>query len=129
MLAYQETIWKEQNGFKIRKVKLHIKSIQASETVKEQRARIEKISLVEFRLKRNDSDLYQNSNLHITVLGFGPLEKTHYETIQKGIQEFSERNRNPRLTVRLNTISTGTMYSNDKKLNPLSGLSNGPVVV
>lgn len=142
MLAYQETIWKGQNGFKIRKVKLDIKSIQASETVKEQRASIEKISLVAFlnkkqkktltnvsrRLKRNDSDFYQNSNFHITVLGFGPLEKTHYETIQKGIQEFSKRNRNQGLTVRFNTIRPGTMYSNDKKLNPISGFSNGTVV-
>lgn len=37
MLTYQETIWKKENGFKIRKVQLHIKSIQALETIKDQK--------------------------------------------------------------------------------------------
>ena len=142
MLTYQETIWKKENGFKIRKVQLDIKSIQASETVKDQRARIEKLSLVAFlnkkqkrnlinasrRLKRNDNDFYQNSSLHVTVLGFGPLDKTYYKTIQKRIQEFSKKKRSARLAVNFNTIRPGTPYSNNKKLNPLTGPSNGTVI-
>jgi hypothetical protein len=135
-------MWKKENGFKIRKVQLDIKSIQASETVKDQRARIEKLSLVAFlskeqkrnlinasrRLKRNDNDFYQNSNLHVTVLGFGPLDKTYYETMQKRIQEFSKRKRSARLAVNFNTIRPGTLYSNNKKPKPLSGPSNGTVI-
>lgn len=142
MLTYQETIWKKENGFKIRRVQLNIKSIQASETARDQRTRIEKISLVAFlnkkqkrilinvsrRLKRNDSDFYLNSNLHVTVLGFGPLEKTYYEIIQKRIREFSMRKRSARLAVNFNTIRPGTLYSNNKKINPLSGPSNGTVI-
>jgi hypothetical protein len=135
-------MWKKENGFKIRKVQLDIKSIQASETVKDQRARIEKLSLVAFlskeqkrnlinasrRLKRNDNDFYQNSNLHVTVLGFGPLDKTYYETMQKRIQEFSKRKRSARLAVNFNTIRPGTSYSNNKEPKPLSGPSNGTVI-
>jgi hypothetical protein len=142
LLTYQETIWKKENGFKIRKVQFDIKSIQASETVKDQRARIEKLSLVAFlnkkqkrilinasrRLKRNDSNFYQNSNLHVTVLGFGPLDKTYYKTIQRRIQEFSKKKKSAGLTVNFNTIRPGTLYSNNKKPNPLSGPSNGTVI-
>lgn len=121
---------------------MDIKSIQASETIKDQRTRIEKLSLVAFlnkkqkrnlinasrRLKRNDNDFYQNSNLHVTVLGFGPLDKTYYKTIQKRIQQFSKRKRNAGLAVNFNTIRPGTLYSNNKKPNPLSGSSNGIVI-
>ena len=124
-------------------MQLDIKSIQASETVKDQRARIEKLSLVAILnkkqkrilinasrlLKRNDNNFYQNSNLHVTVLGFGPLDKTYYETIQKRIQEFSKRKRSARLAVNFNTIRPGTSYSNNKKPKPLSGPSNGTVTL
>jgi hypothetical protein len=52
LLIYQETNWKKENGFEIRKVQLDIKSIQASETVNDQRARIEKLSIVAFLRKK-----------------------------------------------------------------------------
>jgi hypothetical protein len=72
----------------------------------EQQTKIEKISLVAFlnkeqkkvfanicrRLKRNDKDFYQNSNLHATVFGFGPLKKRDYEIIQKKFKNPLEKN-------------------------------------
>ena len=76
-------------GLDIHKYYLPIRSISASKTIKEQQAKIEKISLVAFlnkdqrqsfvnlcrRLKKNDKDFYQKNNLHATVFGFGPLKK------------------------------------------------------
>jgi hypothetical protein len=142
LLTYKETVWGKKNGYKTRKIQVRIKSIQSSETIKEQRAKIEKISLVVFlnkeqkkilmnisrRLKRNDSDFYQNSNLHVTVLGFGPIDKMYHSTIQNKIQEFSQIKRDTKLTLIFNTIRPGTMYSNDTRMNTVSGLSNGMVV-
>jgi hypothetical protein len=84
LLRYKETNWKYEKGFKTRKYDLVIDTILASKTMKEQQTKIEKISLVAFLnkeqrkffvnicrpLKRNDKDLYQNKNLHATLLAF-----------------------------------------------------------
>ena len=142
MLTYQETIWKESAGYETKKIQLKIESIQSFETIKEQSARIEKISLVVFlkkeqkkilnnvskELNRNDSDFYQNHNLHVTVLGFGPLVKTSYEAILTKIQEYSRKKQSTKLAITFDTIRPGTMYSGDTKLNPVSGKGNGTVV-
>jgi hypothetical protein len=80
LLRYRETFRGYKTGFKIRKVGLSIDTVDASKTIVEQRARIEKISLVAFlsqrqekmrvtvcrRFKKNNTDFYQNSNLHVT---------------------------------------------------------------
>lgn len=89
MVRYRETFWKYKTGFKIRKAELTIDTVDASKTREEQQTRIEKISLVALlsenqkkmlaticrRLKRNNTDFYQNTNLHVTLIGFGPLEQ------------------------------------------------------
>jgi hypothetical protein len=82
-----ETNWRYDRDLDIHKYNLPIHSISAS--IKEQQAKIEKISLVAFlnkdqrqnfvnlcrRLKKNDKDFYQNKNLHSTVFGFEQLKK------------------------------------------------------
>ena len=142
MLRYEETNWKYESGFKTRRYNLAIGTIRASITRKEQRAKIEKISLVAFlsreqrkffvnicrRLKRNDKDFYQNKNLHATLFGFGPLKKKDYEIIQKQIQEFSRIKRHSMLIVKLDSVRPGTMYSEKETLTPIQGMSNGTVI-
>jgi hypothetical protein len=142
LLTYKETNWKREKGFKIHRYKLSFKTIQASKTRKEVQAKIEKISLVAFlnkeqrktfvkickRLKKNDKDFYQNKNLHATLFGFGPLKKKDYERLQKKIQEFSRKKRDNLLTINFDEIRPGTMYSGNKTLRPIHGVSNGTVI-
>jgi hypothetical protein len=134
--------WRREKGFEIHKYDLSINTIQPSKTRREQQAKIEKISLVAFlnkeqkkvfanicrRLKRNDKDFYQNSNLHATLFGFGPLKKKDYEIIQKQIQEFSRIKRHSMLIVKLDSVRPGTMYSEKETLTPIQGMSNGTVI-
>jgi hypothetical protein len=134
--------WRREKGFEIHKYDLSINTIQPSKTRKEQQAKIEKISLVAFlnkeqkkvfanicrRLKRNDKGFYQNSNLHATLFGFGPLKKKDYEIIQKQIQEFSRIKRHSMLIVKLDSVRPGTMYSEKETQTPIQGMSNGTVI-
>ena len=129
-------------GFNIRKYDLSINTIHTSKTRQEQQTKIEKISLVAFlnkgqnkvfinicrSLKRNDKDFYQNSNLHATVFGFGPLKKEDYEIIQRKIEEFSRKKRENMLTVNFVSVRPGTMYSENNTLRPIQGMSNGTVI-
>ena len=142
MLRYKETNWKNERGLELCKYDLTINSIRASKTRKEQQLKIEKISLVAFlnkdqrkifvnicrRLKRNDKDFYQNKNLHATLFGFGPLEKKDYERIRKKIQQFSKKQRVKMLKIKFDSVRPGTMYSANKTLRPLHGISNGTVI-
>jgi hypothetical protein len=142
LLRYKETNWRREKGFEIHKYDLSINTIQPSKTRREQQAKIEKISLVAFlnkeqkkvfanicrRLKRNDKDFYQNSNLHATVFGFGPLKKKDYEIIQKKIQQFSRKKREDMPTVNFVSVRPGTMYSENNTLRPIHGMSNGTVI-
>lgn len=142
MLRYKDTNWRREKGFEIHKYHLSINTIQPSKTRREQQAKIEKISLVAFlnkeqkkvfanicrRLKRNDKGFYQNSNLHATLFGFGPLKKKDYEIIQKQIQEFSRIKRHSTLIVKLDSVRPGTMYSEKETLTPIQGMSNGTVI-
>lgn len=96
MLRYSKTNWKYEKGFDTHKYNLSVNAICSAATTKQQQAKIEKLSLVEFlnkdqkkiftnigrRLKRNDSDFYQNKNLHVTLFGFGPLAKKDHEPIR-----------------------------------------------
>jgi hypothetical protein len=142
LLRYKETNWKYEKGFDIHKYDLSINTILAFKTGKEQRAKLEKISLVAFlnkeqrkffvnvcrRLKRNDKDFYQNKNLHATLFGFGPLKKNDYERIQKKIQQFSRIKRDTKITISFNEVRPGTMYFENKTQRPSHGLSNGTVI-
>jgi hypothetical protein len=142
LLRYKETNWRHEKGFEIHKYDLSINTIYPSKTRREQQAKIEKISLVAFlnkeqkkffanicrRLKRNDKGFYQNSNLHATLFGFGPLKKKDYEIIQKKIQEFSRIKRHSMLIVKLDSVRPGTMYSEKETLTPILGISNGTVI-
>jgi hypothetical protein len=142
LLRYNETNWQDEKGFNIHKYDLSINTIHPSKTRQEQQTKIEKISLVAFlnkeqkkvfanicrSLKRNDKDFYQNSNLHATVFGFGPLKKKDYEIVQKKIQEFSRIKRENMLTVNFVSVRPGTMYSENNTLRPIHGLSNGTVI-
>ncbi len=139
---YTETYWRYKTGFKIRNKALTIDTIDASKTWEEQQTRIEKISLVSFlsnkqkkmllticrRLKRNNADFYQNRNLHVTLIGFGPLEKQYYEKIQGKIGKFCRSKHYKPITIRLDTIRLGIMYSENKSLGPIPRLSNGTVI-
>ena len=80
------------------------------------------------RLKRNDSDFYQNKNLHITLFGFGPLEKKDHEPIRKKIQQFVNQKRIKKLNIKFESVRPGTMYSEGKTLRPLQKISNGTVI-
>jgi hypothetical protein len=142
LLKYRETNWKYETGFKTYKYDLAIGTILGLKTREEQRAKIEKISLVAFlnkeqrkffvnickRLKRNDKDFYQNKNLHATLFGFGPLKKNDYERIQKKIQQFSRIKRDTKITISFNEVRPGTMYFENKTQRPSRGLSNGTVI-
>jgi len=142
LLRYKETNWKYEKGFKTCKYDLGIDKIYASKTRKEQQEKIEKISLVAFlnkeqkrifinicrRLKRNDNDFYQNKNLHVTLFGFGPLEKKDYERIRKKIQQFSRIKRDSKMTITFDEIRPGTMYLENKTQRPLHEMSNGTVI-
>jgi len=142
LLEYKETNWKYQSGFKTNKYDLIIDTILPSKTMKEQQTKIEKISLVAFlnkeqrrffvnicrRLKSNDKDFYQNKNLHATLFGFGPLKKKDYERIRKKVQQFSRKKRYGMITISFDKVRPGTMYSENKTMKPLHGMSNGTVI-
>ena len=142
MLKYKEINWKHEKGFKIRKYDIFIDNIAALKTREEQQAKIEKISLVAFlnkeqkkifvricrRLKRNDKNFYQNKNLHATLFGFGPLKEKDYERIRKRIQQFTRKTRGGKITITFDEVRLGTMYSENKTLIPLHGISNGTVI-
>ena len=142
MLSYTETNWKYEKGFDTHQYNLSIDRICSSGTTKQQQAKIEKLSLVAFlnkdqrkifvnicrRLKRNDSDFYQNNNLHVTLFGFGPLAKKDHEPIRKKIQQFLNQNRIKKLDIKFESVRPGTMYSEGNTLRPLQKISNGTVI-
>ena len=142
MLSYTETNWKYEKGFDTHQYILSIDTICSSGTTKQQQAKIEKLSLVTFlnkdqrkifgnicrRLKRNDSDFYQNKNLHITLFGFGPLAKKDHEPIRKKIQQFVSQNRIKKLNIKFESVRPGTMYSEGNTLRPIQKISNGTVI-
>ena len=142
MLRYNETNWKKERGFELRKYGLTFSKVHASKTRNEQQVKIEKISLVGFlnkeqrkifanickRIKNNDKDFYQNTNLHATLFGFGPLEKKDYETIRRNVQQFTRKQRIKSLNIKFDVIRLGTMYSENKTLIPVDGISNGTVI-
>ena len=142
MLRYKETNWKYEGGFKTHQYDLFINTIAPAKTRMEQQAKIEKLSLVAFlnkdqrkifvnicrRLKRNDSDFYQNKNLHVTLFGFGALEKKYHEPIRKKIQQFVNQKRIKKLNIKFESVRPGTMYSEGKTLRPLHKISNGTVI-
>ena len=142
MLRYKETNWKYEKGFRTCKYDLAINTINASKTRKIQQAKIEKISLVAFltkeqkqflvnicrRLKRNDKDFYQNKNLHVTLFGFGPLEKSIYERILIRLEQFSKVKRDNKIIISFNEVKPGSMYLDSKTMIAAYGMSNGTVV-
>jgi hypothetical protein len=142
MLRYNETNWKKERGFELRKYGLTFSKVLASKTRKEQQVKIEKISLVGFlnkeqrkifanickRIKNNDKDFYQNTNLHATLFGFGPLEKKDYERIRRNVQQFTRKQRIKLLNIKFGVIRLGTMYLENKTLIPVDGISNGTVI-
>jgi hypothetical protein len=142
LLRYTETNWKYEKGFDTHQYNLSVNAICSSGTTKQQQAKIEKLSLVAFlnkdqrkifvnicrSLKRNDSDFYQNKNLHITLFGFGALEKKDHEPIRKKIQQFVNQKRIKKLNIKFESVRPGTMYSEGKTLRPLQKISNGTVI-
>ena len=142
MLSYSETNWKYEKGFDTHQYNLSIDTICSSATTKQQQAKIEKLSLVAFlnkdqikifgnicrRLKRNDTEFYQNKNLHVTLFGFGPLAKKDHEAIRKKIQQFVNQNRIKKLNIKFESVRPGTMYSEGNTLRPLQKISNGTVI-
>jgi hypothetical protein len=142
MLRYKEANWKHENGFKTCNYDLDIDTINSSKTRIDQQMKIEKVSLVAFlnkeqrkffvnicrRLKRNDKDFYQNRNLHATLFGFGPLKEKDHEVIRRKIQEFSRKGRDNMITISFDGVRPGTMYSENKTLTPVHGMSNGTVI-
>jgi hypothetical protein len=142
LLSYTETNWKYEKGFDTHQYNLSIDKICSSGTTKQQQAKIEKLSLVAFlnkdqrkifvsickRLKNNDTEFYQNKNLHVTLFGFGPLAKKDHEAIRKKIQQFLNQNRIKKLDINFEAVRPGTMYSEAKTLRPLQKISNGTVI-
>ena len=142
MLRYTETNWKYEKGFDTHQYNLSVNAICPSATTKQQQAKIEKLSLVAFlnkdqrkifvnicrRLKRNDSDFYQNKNLHVTLFGLGPLAKKDHEPIRKKIQQFVNQKRIKKLNIKFESVRPGTMYSEGNTLSPLQKISNGTVI-
>jgi len=114
----------------------------SSGTTMQQQAKIEKLSLVAFlnkdqrkifvnicrHLKRNDSDFYQNKNPHVTLFGFGALEKKDHEPIRKKIQQFVNQKRIKKLNIKFESVRPGTMYSEGRTIRPLQKISNGTVI-
>lgn len=137
-----ETNWKKESGFNVHGYDLTINIIDPSKTRFEQQAKIEKISLVSFlnddqrkdfdnicrRLKHNDNKFYQNKNLHLTLFGFGPVEKEIYEQIRKRVQIFSKQNQVKKLNIRFDCVRPGAMYTESKRLRPVQKISNGTVI-
>jgi hypothetical protein len=142
LLRYSENNWKANRGFRICKYNLNISEIDGSRTSLEQQAKTEKTSLVAFldreqkktlinvcrRLKQNESAFYQNSNLHVTLFGFGPIEKEDREVIRKSVRQFVNKCRVKKLQIKFDSIRPGTMYLEGKTLNPLDKVSNGTVI-
>jgi 2'-5' RNA ligase len=120
---------------------LTIDIIDPLSTKLEQQTRIEKISLVAFldkeqkksfanvnrRIKKNNMNYYQNSNLHVTLFGFGPLEKIHNEKIQERLRTFFKNSRTKGLMISLDTIRPGAFYSKNR-FSPTNGMGNGTVI-
>jgi hypothetical protein len=142
LLRYSETNWKYEKGLETCKYDLAIDTINASKTRKEQQTKIEKISLVVFltkeqknflvnicrRLRRNDKHFYQNKNLHVTLFGFGPLEKSAYERILKRLEQFSRKKKDNNMIISFNEVRPGSKYLDNKTMIPAYGMGNGTVV-
>ena len=79
-------------------------------------------------LKQKDKEFYQNSNLHVTVFGFGPLCSQDTNLISKRIQAFFKTRKRNELVVRFNTVRLGTMYSKDDTSKFKETSSNGTVI-
>ena len=119
-----ETNWKKESGFDIHRYGLTLSIINSSKTRVEQQTKFEKISLVSFlnedqsnalanicrRLKNNDNSFYQNKKSHVTLFGFGPLEKEIYEEIQRRIQQFPEVKPVKRMNIRFDCVRPGATY-------------------
>lgn len=141
MLRYSETNWKYKEGFDTQQYNMTFNAISSTLTVKQQQAKIEKLSFVSFLnkdqrkvfvnlcrlLKRNDNDFYQNKNLHVTIFGFGPIAKKDYEPIREKIWQFITQNPIKKLNIKFDSIRLGTMYLKDKTLRPIPNVSNGIV--
>lgn len=141
MLKYRETNWKHKSGFGTHKYDLTIGTVNPSKVSKEQKTKIEKISLVAFlsedqreifikicrRLKQNDKDFYQNKNLHATLFGFGPINEKDYQAIRRQIQLFT-KSQKVTLNIKLDSIRPGSAYYGNSTLQPIKGLSNGTVI-
>jgi hypothetical protein len=141
LLRYSETNWKYKEGFDTQQYNMTFNAISSTLTVKQQQAKIEKLSFVSFLnkdqrkvfvnlcrlLKRNDNDFYQNNNLHVTIFGFGPIAKKDYEPIREKIWQFITQNPIKKLNIKFDSIRLGTMYLKDKTLRPIPNVSNGIV--
>ena len=79
-------------------------------------------------LKQIDRDFYQNSNLHVTLFRFGPIEKKDYVLIQKRMREFSRLNKQNTPTISFDGVRLGAMYTKDSTPRPVHGISNGTVI-
>jgi hypothetical protein len=141
LLRYKESNWKYETGFKTHQYDLTVNTIAPSKTRIEQRTKIEKLSFVAFlnkeqrqilaricrRLKKNNKDFYQNTNLHATLFGFGPVDKKNYQTIAREIKLFTKTQK-VKLNIKIDSIRPGCVYYGNKTLKPIKGLSNGTVI-
>jgi 2'-5' RNA ligase len=141
LLEYSETSWKHETGSDIQKYRFTIATLSPSKVSREQRTKIEKISLIAFldanqkkpfvkicrRLKQNNKHFYQNKNLHATLFGFGPKSKQDYQAIKRKIQLFT-KSRKATLTIKIDSIRPGSSYYGNSTLKPIDGLGNGTVI-
>ncbi len=143
MLKYRETNWQYEEGLETHSYQINFQEIKSQRTVKEQKKRTERLSLVKFfdineqndlleickRFQKNDEHFYysKNKRFHTTLLGFPVIDSRNYELVKEKIKEFTDQ-KQWKINLKLGLIRLGTMYEQGSSLNPVYGVSNGTVI-
>jgi hypothetical protein len=143
MLRYDETNWRFEEGLFTKNYQVFFDEIRAKSTVQEQRVRSERLSLVKFfdkneqtelleickRFQKNNEDFYytKDKKFHVTMIGFPVIDSQNYTLVREKIKEFSDTWQWT-MNLKLDLIRLGTMYEHDGSLIPVCGISNGTVI-
>ena len=82
------------------------------------------------QLQKENQNFYFNKDrkFHTTLLGFPIIEKVYYRTIKEKINEFCEKTREKKMTVKFDLVRLGTKYKHTGNLTPVPNHSNGTVI-
>ena len=143
MLSNKRNIQQISDGLHTHRYNVTFQEVKSSNTMEEQKARTERLSLVRIfndderrsfcdtcnRLQEDNESFYfdKNKKFHTTVLGFPVVDPKYFDIIADRIRQFAERWKEE-MYVKFDLIRLGTKYTNGDTLIPISGVSNGTVI-